>query len=159
MSTAFEGRVNLNRLSFVLILLILLPGCRTPTQMDADAEVRRLCEMDGGVRVYETVKLPAHRFDTQGNVRIPSKERAQLTDEYYFEREVVSLRRDDPQVTRTVHKIIRRSDGKVLGTSTRYARGGGDPPGLWHPSSFICPPVSKDAPSVESMVFVRGESR
>ena len=33
-----------------------------------DAEVRRLCAIDGGVKVYETVKLPADKFNQWGQV-------------------------------------------------------------------------------------------
>lgn len=36
------------------IVLPLLSACATPSQIIADAEVRRLCEIDGGIKVYET---------------------------------------------------------------------------------------------------------
>ena len=36
-------------------------------------------------------------------------------------------------------QVFRRSDGKLLGESVLYKRGGGDLPGPWHGTSFICP--------------------
>ncbi|MGN2393272.1 hypothetical protein, partial [Pelomicrobium sp. G1] len=124
-----------------------------------DAEVRRLCAIDGGIRVYEQVKLPVEEFDKYTGVGLPAKRDANPDDEYYYEREIVYLRTSDPTITRTIHRIIRRSDGKVLGESIRYARGGGDIQGPWHPSSFICPEVSPVKPGLELSVFYKEETR
>lgn len=138
------------------ILISILSACATPTQsqVELDSEVRRLCAIDGGVKVYESVELPREQYDVQGNPRLPSKATAKPTDAYYFEREYSELTRSgNASITRTVAKIVRRSDQKVLGTSTWYSRAGGDPVGPWHPSSFICPVISPGAPSVESQVF------
>lgn len=38
-----------------------------------DRQVREMCAKDGGVRVYETVRLPADKFDKWGNVGIHEK--------------------------------------------------------------------------------------
>ena len=143
----------------LLVSIVALHGCATPSQMAADSEVRRLCAIDGGITVYERVKLPAARFDQWGNASIPAKRLASDSDKYYYEREYVNLRSGDPQIIKTIHKIIRRSDGKILGESIRYGRGGGDIPGPWHPSSFICPEISKSVPSIESSVFIKGEEQ
>lgn len=47
----------------------------------ADRQVRELCAKDGGVRVYETVRLPLSRFDKWGNVGIREKKYAKPTDQ------------------------------------------------------------------------------
>ena len=39
----------------------------------------------------------------------------------------------------TKYKIHRKLDGKLLGEVIVYIRRGGDMPGPWHPSSFMCP--------------------
>jgi hypothetical protein len=106
-----------------------------------DAEVRRLCAIDGGVKVYETVTLPADRFDTYGNVNVYSIRSAKPTDEYYYEKENEALKTGNPSVNRITTQIIRRSDGKVLGESIRYSRGGGDLPLPSQPSAFSCPAI------------------
>jgi hypothetical protein len=124
-----------------------------------DMQVNRLCAIDGGIKVYETVRLPAERFDKYGNVRIPAKKDARPGDEYYYEVDYHYYRKGDPQMTRRQAQIIRRSDGKILGESISYSRGGGDLPGPWHGSSFICPPISKDRPGLEVSIFLRGDEK
>lgn len=143
----------------ILILIPIFSSCASPSKSELDAEVNRLCAIDGGIKVYETVKLPAGAFDQWGNVHIPSKSKSISSDEYFYEREQIDLVTGDPQMNKTIHKIIRRSDGKILGTLIRYSRGGGDLPGPWHTSSFICPSISKDAPSLESSVFLREDTK
>jgi hypothetical protein len=140
----------------VLSVSLLASGCTTPIQAELDAEVRRLCAQDGGVRVYETVKLPSDRFDQFGKIRIPLKADAKPADEYYIDWSVHYYRRGNPEVSRDDFKIIRRSDGKTLGQAIYYGRGGGDRTGPWHESSFKCPDPTKQ-PSLESSVFVRGQ--
>ena len=84
-----------------------------------DAKVNRLCAIDGGVKVYETVKLPPERFD----------------QEYFYENSTTDIWSDTLYVVgageavylqRYARQLIRRSDGKVLGEFIRYERRGGD---------------------------------
>ena len=119
-----------------------------------DTQVRELCAKDGGVKVYEQVVLPVERFDKWGNVDVPNKRHAKQYDEYYFEPETAYLKQGSPVLVRTVTRIIRRSDGKVLGESVRYGRGGGDLPGPWEPSTFDCPPIVELG--LESSIFSKG---
>ena len=123
-----------------------------------DAKVRELCAQDGGIRVYETVELPAEMFDryAKRNWILPDKSQAKSSDEYYYEDEVIYYRKDDPQVTRKHTRIIRRSDGQVLGEYIRYGRGGGDLPGPWHGSSFSCSDITRP-PSFEKSIFMKGD--
>lgn len=131
---------------------LFLAGCE---KARLDDEVRRLCAIDGGVKVYETVTLQPGNLDRSGNIRIPSAKDAKLSDDYYYESETEFLRKGDPDLRRDHTKIIRRSDMKILGESTYYARRGGDIPGPWHPSSFGCPPIGSTA-SLEDSIFVNG---
>ena len=143
-----------------LLGLLGVCACATPAQSEYDAEVDRLCGMDGGVTVYEIVRLPLDRFDQHGNVRIRSKQQSSPQDEYYYERDHHHLRGSETEngivLSRMEHRLVRRHDAKVLGKQVWYARGGGDLPGPWHPSSYICPPISAKQPSVERSVFLRG---
>ena len=139
-------------------LLALTTGCSGPSKSELDAEVKRLCAIDGGIKVYETVKLPAERFDEHGNVKIPEKSLATPEDEYYYERETRYYKQGNPELSSSRHKIIRRKDNKVLGEAIRYARGGGDFPGPWHDSTFICPDP-KSRPGLEESIFLRGDNK
>jgi len=123
-----------------------------------DWRVDRMCAEDGGVTVYETVELPAERFDEWGNVRIPPKGRAEPEDEYYYEMETHYYRRGNPTLRQSKYRTIRRSDGKVLGESTYYGRGGGDMPGPWNPSSYTCPDPTRSTQS-EPKIFLKGDNK
>ncbi|SDE53509.1 hypothetical protein [Desulfuromonas thiophila] len=120
-----------------------------------DAQVRKLCAIDGGVKVYETVELTPDLLDWAGRIFIPSKDKATAADLYFYEKERQYLRRKNPTLIRTHTVIIRRSDNKVLGELIRYGRGGGDLPGPWHPSSFSCPDPVKGS-NFENSIFLKG---
>ena len=104
-----------------------------------DREVERLCAIDGGIKVYETVKLSAERIDQYGQISIPYKKYVKPGDEYYYESSTVYLIKGNPELRQYISKIYRRSDDILLGKSTSYSRVGGDMPGPWQPSSFMCP--------------------
>ena len=104
-----------------------------------DREVERLCTIDGGIKVYETVKLPAERFDQYGHIQIPAKWLAHPEDEYFYEGVTNYLIKGNPELLQLRTWIYRRSDNKLLGESTVYMRRGGGIPGPWHMPAFICP--------------------
>lgn len=111
-----------------------------------DHQVKELCAKDGGVKVYETVTLPAGMYDqySSRNWIFPDKRLAKPTDEYYDEEEDNYYREGNPQMVRRQNRIIRRSDGKVLGEYIYYARIGGGLYGPWHGSSFSCSDLTQD---------------
>lgn len=45
-----------------------LPGCE---QARLDQEVDRLCRVDGGIRIYETVKLSKEDYDEKRRIVFP----------------------------------------------------------------------------------------
>jgi hypothetical protein len=117
-----------------------------------DRQVQELCAKDGGIRVYETAPLTPDLMDKAGRIWIPDKERLKSTDEYYYESEDRYYRQGNPTLLQSRYRIIRRTDGKVLGESIFYGRGGGDLPGPWHESSFTCPnPIQ--SPGLETSIF------
>lgn len=140
-------------ISLLLAAALLLPlaGCE---KARLDQQVKELCAKDGGIKVYETVKLPPENFDKYGVVRIPSKQDAKSSDDYYYERDTTYMKTGNPEMWRSNHRIVRASDGKVLGESIRYARRGGDMPGPWHESSFGCPDTNIQ-PSLGNSIFVK----
>jgi hypothetical protein len=123
-----------------------------------DRQVRELCAKDGGVRVYETMVLPPELIGKHGQIQIPEKAQMKPSDEYYYESSKHYYRKGNPEMSRKQYRVVRRSDGKVLGELILYGRGGGDFPGPWHGSSFTCPEPSK-LPNFESSIFVRGDKK
>lgn len=154
-------------LSFLWLIPVLLLAALAATflfyegrKAYLDYRVRDLCAKDGGVKVYETVKLPADEYDRykRRNWTLPDMAQARPEDKYYVETDRSYYRKGNPEMSRKQHRIIRRSDGKVLAELVRYGRGGGDLPGPWHGSSFSCPDPTR-APNFESSVFVRGDAK
>jgi hypothetical protein len=127
----------------------LLGGCE---KSRLDEEVTKLCAMDGGIKVYETVKLPHEKFNQFGNVEIPSKDKAKQEDLFFYELDTKYLKTGNPEMWRSHHRIIRREDGKLLGESIRYTRRGGDMPGPWHETAYSCPGTAV-RPSLEEAIF------
>jgi hypothetical protein len=154
------GRERLVLGLVALPLLVWLVWAGGGRRVYYDVQVNRLCAQDGGIRVYETVKLPAEKFDKWGNVGIPNKRFARPSDEYYFETEIQYYREGNPSLERARTVIVRHSDGKILGESVRYARGGGDLPGPWHGTSFHCPAIAMAGmPNLEQSIFLKGEGQ
>ena len=113
-----------------------------------DAKIRSLCAKDGGVKVYETVELPAEKFNQWGNVDIPSGKNAEVSDEYFSENTTTYIRQSNPSLWRSHTMILRRFDGKVLGEAVSYHRVGR------HPSSFGCPKPSELHFGIQS-IFIK----
>ncbi|MBI5660256.1 MAG: hypothetical protein HZC43_12095 [Nitrosomonadales bacterium] len=64
----------------LLLLLPLATACASgPGKSELDAEVKRLCAIDGGIKVYETVSLPIKSVGEYGGIHIPSKQNAKLS--------------------------------------------------------------------------------
>jgi hypothetical protein len=123
-----------------------------------DRQVRELCAKDGGVKVFETVPLPPELVGKYGGIRIPVKSMANPSDEYFYEIDTYYYLKGNPSMSRNRYRIIRRSDGKVLGEATSYGRGGGGLPGPWYGSSLTCPDPTK-AKDIALLIFVKGENK
>jgi hypothetical protein len=132
-------------------LLLPLTGCE---KARLDDQVRELCAKDGGVKVFETVKVSAEMLDSHGNVRIPTKAESKSGDAYYSVLQTEHLKTGNPELWRSRRQVVRASDGKVLGEWVRYVRRGGDLPGPWHESSFGCPEIGS-ALDLERSIFLR----
>jgi hypothetical protein len=138
-------------------VLLIVAGCeRTKTKLDR--EVDRLCAIDGGVHIYETVKLPKENFGPDGEVfpkyRGLPFDRGRYGPEYYLRSEEKALRRESPSMYRFSVGIVRRSDGRVMGEQISYVRRGGDFPGPWADSVYGCN-EKPGVQSIESMVFIQ----
>lgn len=131
-------------LTVLLTAALLLAGCE---KARLDQQVKELCSKDGGIKVYETVKLPADRFDQWGMVNNyrPTQGENALGSEYIFKSETTYYRKGNPEMWRDHYRVFRRQDGKLLGEAVSYSRRGGDAPGPWHESSYGCPEKTGDA--------------
>ncbi|MCG7755278.1 MAG: hypothetical protein LZF63_01265 [Nitrosomonas sp.] len=128
-----------------------------------DREVDRLCAIDGGIRVYETVKLPSDKFNERGEITFyrPTQKENALGPEYVFRWNVHYYKKNDPSrqdihessMKRDHIQIVRKSDMKLLGEFVLYRRAGGDLPGPWHPSSYRCPGLKENEIILMKQIF------
>jgi hypothetical protein len=95
-----------------------------------DKEVDRLCAIDGRSVVYETVKLPAGRFQMNGRAPIPPNGRDDVGFGYYVKSESKTLagpgQAPGAQLLQRVHQVVRASDGKIIAEHLYYTRSGGN---------------------------------
>jgi len=121
-----------------------------------DRQVREMCAKDGGVRVYETVRLPAESFNQWGqpNFYRPDQGNKALGPEYIFKQSISYQHQGSPSLHRYHVQVFSRASGKLLGESIGYSRGGGDIPGLWVPSSFSCPDKYGEIPLLTE-IFIK----
>lgn len=148
-------------LTILLAAAFLLTACE---KARLDQQVKELCAKDGGIKVYEAVKLPPDKFNQWGqpNFFNPAQGESALGPEYVFKETRHYYRTGNPQMSRTHYQVSRRSDGKLLGETVVYARGGGDLPGPWHESSYICPDPNRAGDvALLTQVFVinKGETK
>jgi hypothetical protein len=111
---------RMKNLPALLLLLPIVSACASgPGKAELDEEVKRLCAIDGGVKVYETVRLPAEKFNQWGQVRIPAKQNAKPSDEYYYVWGVIYMKTGKPEegipdLARSHFSLHRTSDKKLL---------------------------------------------
>ncbi len=104
----------------VLAALVLAWWLFYPTERDRlDAEAKRLCAIDGGVKVYETVILPPEKFNQYGQPLIPMGQDSksfgyfQVSKEQHIKGPIDPS--NGPNLTRMNSQIIRSIDGAVMG--------------------------------------------
>ena len=131
----------------LLIALLLAVGFYEVRKAYWDYQVREMCAKDGGIKIYETVTLPPEKFNEWGQVNFyrPMQKDKALGSEYQFKENITALKTGDPELVRYHHQVFRRSDGRLLGETISYGRGGGDLPGPWEPSNYHCPPTSSSS--------------
>ncbi len=137
-----------------VLLIAGIGGCEA-RKAYYDWKVRKMCEQDGGVIIFERTAVSPELFaslpKTGGRVGVPPKAMAGPADPIYATAETKYLREGSPQVWRTEYSFIRRADGKLVGRAVFYSRMGGDFPSHAHPSSFGCPAGDEFRAQIEQL--------
>lgn len=140
----------MTKLLIALLLTLLLTSCTgyVPGQQSYwDAQVREMCEKDGGVRIFEVVSLNSQQYSLLlnkfGQLSPPLESKAEGNVPIVHRFTSIYVRQNDPEIRRDELSVIRKSDEKILGVSVSYSRVGGDLIAL-HPSFFSCPERSVD---------------
>lgn len=150
----------------VFACLISLFGCE---KYSLNRKMEALCKVDGGAKIYETVTLPAQRFDAHGNLNpvAPAAKSAGLSEilfgnEYRIENQTSILKDgvthdhlfSEGKLTRTVQRLRRIADEKILGESIWYTRIGGELTLFGMPSTYECPMPQEN---ILRNVFLKGD--
>ena len=159
------GGTNWFQALSVVALAAMFVGCASSMKSEVDAEVKRLCAIDGGIQIFETVDTAAESFDSWGGLTFyrPSQGENALGPEYIFKWEKHYFHEGQPaldpseiSMRRDLVQIIRKGDGRLLGRLVTYHRAGGDPAGPWMPSSYRCPEgIESSEAELLRQVFVR----
>jgi hypothetical protein len=146
--------------------VLLLAGCMgwvPGRQSHWDAKVREMCEKDGGVHIFEKLRISRADVDLlgslDGKIDVPLKRLAKPNSPAYADMRVTNVNEGNPQVTRTEATIVRQVDGAVVARWISYARFGGDLPSPAHPSSFRCPELKQITADLQPLFIVEGESK
>lgn len=155
---------SLIAMPLIVILLLSLAGCE---RWALDKQMEELCKKDGGVKVYEKVTLPGSEFSNTGEplakyIPLAKSDEDYLGPEYRYVRKIdvlvgkkADIEKGEGRLTHFYTAIYRRSDGRLLGESISYGRGGGD--GFtfgFNPTGNYCP---KPRVNLINSVFLKGE--
>lgn len=132
----------------IAILVVGIGGCEVHKAY-YDWQVRKLCEKDGGVRVYERLSVSTETFASRGG----DGGVMSLPDESERQRDVSAFQRVSSKVIKSGYvsivryetQVVRWSDSKVMGRLVIYSRSGGDFPFTASaPSYYQCPEGNND---------------
>lgn len=132
----------------IVVLVSAIGGCEA-RKAYYDSQVRKLCEKDGGVTVFQRVTLSHDEYKqlggSEGVIPVYASSSKHPNEPYFTETKTEYVRKSNPEVRRDGIVFKRRSDNVVLGRFVYYARVGGDFPTLAHPSSKGCMPMKAGA--------------
>lgn len=124
-----------------------------------DHKVKELCEKDGGVKVFEKLKLTKEEYEKNdgknGAIHVMPERTSLRNHEYAWKSIDTVLHESNPDVWRTEYVTYRKSDRKELGKWITYTRRGGDmPTGISHDSSFSCSDIANFDKNLTKKIFL-----
>lgn len=148
------------QLGCLCILTMTLAGCLSPSQIMMDHRLAELCVKDGGVTIYETIKLPRTLFDRYGfiNFYVPTEGRNSLGPLYDYDYKWTILVKGAPDgpptLTRVEITITRKSDNRLLAHGVSYTRLGGDLFTAGVGTSKMCPVEAIDRVLLKKLFII-----
>lgn len=123
-----------------------------PSEKDhLNAQMTELCKKNGGLKIYEIVKVPMEAYNNGGALKetnykkLNEKESTfHLGNLYEVRTEITKIKEGDPLkgegvLEQTYERVIRLSDKKLIAESIHYSRVGGDRWFAGMPSAESCP--------------------
>lgn len=136
-----------------IMFLVFATGCAEKYELDRKME--EISEKDGGVKIYETVKLPSEIFDNSGLIknkkysRKGNKTYLKIANNFILINEITYIKEGNPlkgqgMLLRSKSELRRISDNSLLAEEVKYGRSGGD---IWFfnlPTHASCPTQQTD---------------
>lgn len=150
-------------------LAVALAGCMgyvPGRQTYWDSKVREMCQQDGGVQIYQRVRISKADVErkivpmySDGRLGVAPRDGAHPQAPVVSERKITYIREEpNPQVWRTEHVIRRSSDQAIVARWVIYTRAGGDiPTGISHGTSFVCPDLERIVSDLSTLFIVEGK--
>lgn len=151
------------------LLVVTLAGCMgyvPGRQPYWDAQVREMCAKDGGVEIFERVRVSKSDIDRRvlpmtidGRLSVAIRELAHPDSPVYGVERITLLHQEgNLSVSRRELSVIRRIDQVMIAKQVSYGRFGGDlPTGLVHDTSYGCPDSEARAASLAGLFILQGE--
>jgi len=156
----------MKKLLFAVSLTAALAGCAgyvPGRQAYWDAQVREMCERDGGVMIYTQIEVSEAQAVALPKIgpyfSISPRTTAKSNALAFWDESVTILHDANPRVWRSEQVIRRRGDEKIIARVIRYIRVGGDIPSPAHSSSFTCPDEAGLLAQREKVFVVQGEQK
>lgn len=143
--------------ALLTVAAMVFAGC-TSEKDRLDADAKRLCAIDGGIKIFEKVTLPPEAFYENGLPKLANDKEAEIRWGYQniFNYTNLKANFDEPTLIRGEYRIVRTSDLKVIATSVAYRRSGGSWwNGLIEGDGYHCPGDEVNT-NFYRQVFVQG---
>lgn len=146
----------------IVVLVAGIGGCEARKEY-YDWQVRKMCEKDGGVTIYDRVSVTRSQFEAMGKVggfaSVPPKRLASPDAPVFSVATEIVIKEGRPGVRKREETVFRSADEEIVALVVSYWREGGDFPSFAHPSSFVCPDPLGNVAAREKLFVVTGEQR
>lgn len=126
-----------------------------------DHHIRRMCEVNGGVKILEPVTITKSQYllaqKVAGHISIAPKGLLKSDDVVFSVAMEDEIKRSNPRVIKREESIKRRVDEKLVASIITYSRIGGDFPTFAHPSYFSCPDAEQVFSESERVFIILGD--
>lgn len=113
-----------------------------------DNQVTKMCNKDGGIKIYDKTNKPLTYFLNKGFLKIPSEYKSTINNEYFLRTKNTNIVEGRLSVGEHRTQLIQRKGDMVIAEIVSFGRSGGDFPTFAHPSFYTC---STDKNLLESM--------
>jgi hypothetical protein len=115
-----------------------------------ESRVKEMCEKDGGVRIFEQVRVTREQARALPRVgdhlSVPPDWAAKPEHPVFIRERRLQIRDDDPPIGRNEQSIVRRIDQKVIGVAVSYT---------WtpvtYPYAFVAHPMKMSCPDLDQI--------